>query len=181
MKFGKQAAAAALVLLLAGCGAGRNFTMPAKGSLQLGVTTPEQATAMLGNPVSKSSTTVATVETATATPAPSIFTAVKVPGTYDNLLYAYIDTGGQQLVGRLAGVRSARTLRLEFLNGKLIGYSAASSFDNDSTNFDESKVAQIERGKTGQNDVTNLLGIPSGELMYPLISVPQGHVAIYSY
>ena len=35
--------------------------------------------------------------------------AVKRP----DLLYAYIDTVGQQLVGRLAGVRSARTLRLE--------------------------------------------------------------------
>jgi outer membrane protein assembly factor BamE (lipoprotein component of BamABCDE complex) len=166
---------------LAGCGAGKNFTVPAKGSLQLGVTTPQQATTMLGDPVSKSSSTVAAVETGTAPPAPSIFTAVKVPGTYDNLIYAYIDTVGQQLAGPFAGVRPMRTLHLEFLNGKLIGYSASSSFDNDSTNFDDGKVGRIERGKTNRNDVTNLFGTPAGELLFPLISTPKGHVALYNY
>lgn len=181
MKIRNQTAIAVLALLLAGCGAGKNFTMPTKGSLQLGVTTLQQATAMLGDPVSKNRSTVAAIETGTATPAPSIFTPVKLPGTYDNLIYAYIDTVGQQLVGSFAGVRPARTLHIEFLNGKLIGYSASSSFDNDSTNFDDSKVAQLERGKTSQNDVTNLLGAPSGELMFPLISTPKGHVALYSY
>jgi hypothetical protein len=181
MKIANRVAVAAVILLLAGCGAGKNFTMPAKGTLQLGATTPEQAIAMLGEPVSKSSSTVASVETATLPPAPSLFTPVKVPGHYDSLVYLYVDTVGQQLVGAFAGVRPSRTLHLVFLDGKLISYTASSSFDNDSTNFDETKVAQLERGKTTQNDMTNLFGVPSGEAMFPMISAQHGHVAVYNF
>lgn len=172
-------ALAIALLSLAGCGAGRDFNMPAAGTLQLGVTTPEQAMAMLGAPLSQSSATVGTV--ANTTPPQSVFVAVPHSGSYQNLNYAYVDTTGQQLVGSLAGVQPARTLRLEFLDGKLVGYLESSSFQNDSTNFDDTKVAQIVRGQTRQNDVTTLLGKPSGEVMYPIISQPEGHAAIYSY
>jgi outer membrane protein assembly factor BamE (lipoprotein component of BamABCDE complex) len=97
------------------------------------------------------------------------------------MVYGYIDTVGQQLVGQFAGVRSQRTLHLEFLDGKLVGYSSASSFDNDSTNFDDGKVGQLQRGITTQADVTNLFGAPAGEVMFPVISMQKGHAALYSF
>lgn len=152
--------------------------MPAAGTLQLGVTTPEQATALLGAPLSQSTATIGAV--ANGMP-PTVFTAVPRSGAYQNFYYVYIDTVGQQLVGSLGGVQPARTLRLEFLDGKLVGYWESSSFDSDSTNFDDSKIARIVRGHTRQDEVTTLLGRPSGEVMYPVISQPEGHAAIYSY
>jgi hypothetical protein len=176
---GRLFVAFVLVLTLGACGAGRNFTMPADGALQLGVTTPQQAVATLGEPMSKSSATIGSVEPA---PGPtSVFTAVKEPGTYDNLVYIYVDTVGQQLIGKLAGIRRARILRLTFWNGTLASYVALSSFQNDSTNFDDGKVSQIERNKTRRSDVQLLLGPPSGGAIYPVISAREGHAILYGY
>lgn len=176
---GRLLVALALVLLVGACSAGRNFNMPTDGTLQLGVTTPQEAVTMLGEPMSKSSATVGNVEAATAPT--SVFAEVRAPGSYDNFVYVYIDTTGQQLIGQLAGVRQARILRMTFWNGKLASYVALSSFQNDSTNFDDSKISQIERNKTRGTDVRLLLGPPSGDAIYPVISAHEGHVILYGY
>jgi len=180
--------ALAATLLLAGCTSGRDFKMPAQGELKLGETTPSEAIALLGQPLSRSSQST----TAGTPPSPayqelrrlmgqSVFVSARETGTYERFSYSFSDNSGQQLIGRLSGVRPARTLRLLFWNGKLSEYVGISSFQADSTNFEESKLAQIERDKSSEADVIALLGKPTGGSSYPMISSRKGHALIYDY
>jgi hypothetical protein len=146
--------------LLGGCGAGRDFKMPEPGALKVGVTTPEEAGAMLGKPLSHSTERVN--EVAKTSAPQSVFTAVRQPGVYESDSYVYIDTSQQGIVGGFANKRPERFLRLVFWNGTLAGYLSWSSFKNDSTDFDESRMSRIERGKSTEAEVLALMGKPSG-------------------
>jgi hypothetical protein len=165
--------------LLAGCGAGRNFKMPAEDQLKLGVTTPQDAVAMFGQPLSQASQTQ--TEVAKSSEPETVFTAVPQPGTYVGYSYIFVDTTGQQWVGRLAGLRPERFLRLVFYDGKLAGYLSTSSFKDDSTDFDNSRVSQIIRDKSTAADVIALMGKPTGGAIFPLISPREGHSLTYYY
>lgn len=165
--------------LLGGCGAGRDFKMPAQGALKLGVTTPAEAVALLGKPLAHSTERVN--EVAKTSAPQSVFTAVRQPGIYESDSYIYIDTSQQGIVGGFANKRPARFLRLVFWNGTLAGYLSWSSFKNDSTNFDESRIPKVERGKSTEADVLALMGKPSGGAIFPLISAREGHEIIYAY
>lgn len=164
---------------LAACGAGRNFTMPADGALKLGITTPEEAVALLGQPLSKRSETVTSVEQ-NVIPT-SIFSPVRQLGTYEVYNYIFIDTAGQQLIGNLSGRRPSRSLNLAFWNGRLVFYNSSSSFDADTTNFDDRRIAQIERGRSTGADVIALLGKPTGGAIFPQIATKEGRALAYDY
>ncbi len=177
-----------LLALLTGCTAGRDFKMPSDGALKLGETTPAEATAMLGPAVSRSSQTSDVLqppstqfEVIRLLMGQSVFVSARETGSYERLSYRFLDASGQQLIGRFAGVRPARTLRLLFWNGKLVEYVGISSFQADSTNFDETKVALIERDKSHEADVIALFGKPTGGSSYPMISSRKGHALIYEY
>jgi hypothetical protein len=73
-------------------------------------------------------------------------------------------------------------LQLVFWNGKLVSYGSTSSFENDSTNFDESRIAQIERGRTRGAEVVQMMGKPpSGAAIFPMIAVPEGRAMMYNF
>jgi len=165
--------------LLAGCGAGRNFKMPAEDQLKLGVTTPQDAVAMFGQPLSQASQTETEVEK--TTDPQSVFTGVKQPGTYVSYSYIFVDTTEQQWIGRLAGLRPERFLRLVFFQGRLAGYLSTSSFKDDSTDFADGRVSQIRRDKSTAADVVALMGRPTGGAIFPLISPREGHSMTYYY
>jgi hypothetical protein len=56
-----------------------------------------------------------------------------------------------------------------------------SSFPNDATDFDESKVSAIVKGKSTRADLISLLGNPNGRGVYPFIKNKGETAAIYSY
>jgi hypothetical protein len=165
-------------VLLAGC-VGKNFTMPTDGALKLGVTTPQDAVALLGEPLSKRSETVTSVEQ-NLIPT-SIFGPARQLGTYDYFSYLFVDTAGQALIGSLSGRRPSRSMSLTFWNDRLVFYNSSSSFDADATDFDDSRVAQIARGRSRAADVIALLGKPTGGAIFPQIAIPEGRVLIYDY
>src|SRR5258708_39910558 len=94
------------------------------------------------------------------------------------LVYTVDERGGAPIGGRIT---PPRTMALEFWNDRLFYYSLASSFAVESTNFDETQVSKIEKGKTSQRDVRDMLGDPSGRAIYPEIQLMNGEKYVYSY
>lgn len=66
-----------------------------------------------------------------------------------------------------AGHLSVRNLILEFKNDELNAYQYASTFREDKTDADISKVDAIEIGVTTKDDVVSLLGKPYGKSFCP--------------
>jgi outer membrane protein assembly factor BamE (lipoprotein component of BamABCDE complex) len=143
-----------LSLLFGGC-AGRDFVRPAADSLTLGTTTEEQIRARLGSPYREG-------------------TLVKNGVTVKTLSYAYAATTGTPMV---AGVTPARALGFYFDKGVLVGHEFTSSYRDDHTDYDESKVPQIRQGETTRAAVVALMGPPHAAYLYPLAKA-QGQRAI---
>jgi len=97
--------------------------------------------------------------------------------TYDQVLQRYGDprrTGTQVRNGETLKTVSyayavgtpfvddvpARASGFYFLNGVLVGYEYLSSFREDKTDFDETKVQQIKKGETTRWRVIELFGQP---------------------
>jgi hypothetical protein len=105
-------------------------------------------------------------------------TVTKNDQTIKVLSYAYASAGGTPLhQGAVAG----RALSLYFYNDVLVGHEFISTWLEDNTDFDESKVGQIAKGQTTRADLTQLLGRPSGYLIYPMIKSRTGEAAVYVY
>ena len=68
-----------------------------------------------------------------------------------------------------------------FKDDVLVGHAFRSSHDADSTDFDESKLSSIEKGKTTITEIIDLIGEPSGEVIFPLVKIPIEKEKVYSY
>jgi outer membrane protein assembly factor BamE (lipoprotein component of BamABCDE complex) len=147
-----------LMLLLSGC-AGTNFTRVADDTLVLGQTTSEQITARLGSPYREGVLTKNNEQLKTA-------------------VYAYAATTGE---GAADGVTPARSQGFYFFENRLVGYEFSSSWKEDSTNFDATKVAQIKKGESTRADVVRPLGNPGGKGIYPLIPGKDENAVNYLY
>jgi hypothetical protein len=145
-------------LLLAGC-AGDKFVRLPDDSLVLGQTTQEQIRARLGTPYREGEITKNGQQLKTAN-------------------YFYSRTGGG---ADAAGVTPARNQGFIFLKDKLVGYEFASSYKDDSTNFDSEKVSQIKTGESTRSDVVRILGNPGGRYSYPLIANTNDEATNYMY
>jgi hypothetical protein len=145
-------------LALAGC-AGVNFKRPDPASLKMGKTTTAEVIAVMGPPARTSETT-------------------KNTHLMKNFSYSYAESA---ITAARTDVITARGITLSMFNDVLVGQQFRSTFKEDTTDFDETKIAQIIKGKTTRNEVIALLGNPSGEAIFPIIKTP-GEVAIrYSY
>jgi outer membrane protein assembly factor BamE (lipoprotein component of BamABCDE complex) len=147
-----------LIVLLSGC-AGTNFVRINDDALILGQTTPEQISARLGKPYQEG-------------------TAIKHEQQIKSAAYAYASTGGE---GAAEGVVAARSQGFYFFNDKLVGYEFISSWKEDSTNFDNSKISQIKKGESTRSDVVRLLGNPGGRAIYPIIPNSNEEAINYVY
>jgi len=78
-----------------------------------------------------------------------------------------------------AGPGGGRTLGFYFFNDVLVGHEFSSSVTADHTDFDDSNVGQIIKGKSTRAEVTALLGKPSGFYIYPMIKTQSGDAAVY--
>ena len=148
-----------MTLLLAACAVGTNIVRPAPDELTLGVTTKEDAIARYGKPDNSGETLVNGHN-------------VEVIG------YTYVDPSGRSHV---PGVTTGRNLALNFFGNKLVGYVFTSSFEEDHTDFDASRISEIEKGKSTKSQVIALLGQPNGKMIYPLVEQNGIERFLYKY
>lgn len=147
-----------LLLLLSGC-AGTDFVRPTPDAFKLGRTTHAEIIKQLGEPRREG-------------------TVLKNEKTLKSITYAYAATGGEPLE---QGVIPARAMSYFFLDNTLVGQEFISSFREDHSNFDDTKVPAIVRGQTTRAEVTNLLGRPSGAYIPPVVKETSGEAMGYAY
>lgn len=151
-------AMAVVVFVLSGC-AGSDFVRPETSSFVLGKTTQQEISQKMGKPYRTG-------------------TMEKNGKTLQSSSYAYANVGGE---AQHSGVTAARSQGFYFLNGTLVGTEFSSSFKTDGTDFDESKVAQIQKGKSTKADVIRIFGQPGGEYIAPLIANQTDRALVYLY
>lgn len=154
----KWAAVAATVMLLAGC-AGTKFVRPADADLQLGKTTEQQVLAAMGKPIQEASGLANGKATRTLT-------------------YAYASFGSEP---KNKGVTPVHAMSLVFHDGKLVGKEYVSNLKADATDFDHTKVPQVQAGKTTLAQVNAMFGPAPGEAIHPVIKQTGGRALVYSY
>lgn len=145
-------------VVLAGC-AGTKFVRPADTELELGKTTEQQVLARLGKPFQEASGLSNGKATRT-------------------LAYAYASMGAQ---AKSQGVTPVHGLTLVFHEGKLVSKVYMSNMKEDATDFDGSKAASIQAGKTTAAQVNAMFGRAPGEAIFPAIKQPAGRAMIYTY
>ena len=143
---------------LAAC-AGGGFLRPAPEALSLGETTQSEVLKLVGQPAVRE-------------------TMVRNGKNIEILSYAYV-TEAQKHHGDPT-VIGGRTLNLFFHDERLIGHEFNSTLAADHTDFDLRKMRSIVKGKSTREEVTALLGRPSGFIAFPLINTPSAAM-VYAY
>lgn len=166
----------AAALSLAACTHGQNFEKPSLETFNLGVTSRFEVQSKFGNPYRQSATSRGDDETSTAPSSP--FAAVPVAGSMYFVSYLYHDDTLSLLFNR--PVR-AKVINFAFWNDVLVGYNFVSGFTADSSNFNERFVSLLERGKTRKIDVEQMVGPPTGRVVYPLLRDNGDEEFIYEY
>ena len=151
-------AAALAIALLAGC-AGTNFKRPEPQDLVVGKSNAADIQRVMGG-------------------AQQTGEGLQNEQKVQTLRYAYAEGAGQ---GRYPGVVPARAMVFTTHNELLVAQEFVSSFQADATEFDESKVGAIVKGKTTRVEVLALLGRPNGEAIYPVIKIRGDKALVYSY
>jgi hypothetical protein len=145
-------------VILFGC-AGTDFKRPAPQDLVLGKSTSSDVTRVMGTPYQTGE-------------------LLKNGAQIKVARYAYAEGAG---TGRYPGVTPARAMTFYTFSDLLVGQEFVSSFPNDATEFDETKVSAIIKGKSTRADVLSLLGKNNGEAIYPMIKNKAESGIIYSY
>ncbi len=154
----KAAVLLAATAFFAGC-AGRDFIRPSTESLVLGKTTYQQVRQMFGDPYREG-------------------TALVNDQSIKMISYAYATAYGSP---RVSGVTPARAMAFSFLGDTLVGHEFTSSYDEDATDFDESKVREIKKGETSRQRVVELLGASQGVYAFPLVRNENEEGIVYLY
>jgi hypothetical protein len=149
----------AFVLVLAACGAGRDFVRPTVDSFVLGQTTYAQVVQRMGEPRSS---------------ADSLHNGKNVR----SIGYVYANRSGEPLE---EGVNSARGMTYFFYDDVLVGQQFISSFKSDNSNFDETQVERIKKGLTSRAEVIQLLGPPTASFIPPMVKETSGEAIGYTY
>lgn len=127
-----------VAVLASGCTAtrGREFTLESLGEIEVGTTKRHDILDALGDPTDAGF-------------------AIKNQFPYPVLLYQYVEASP-------SGVRS-RQLRIGFAtDDRVVFYRFESNFEEDSSDFDMTRVRNLLPGKTTASDVARALGAPSG-------------------
>jgi len=146
----------AVTVILTGCAGGEHFVRPASEALVLGKTTEQEVRQRMGGPYRHG-------------------TALRNGETVTTLSYGYA-----LAVPYVDDVKT-RAMGFYFLNGVLVGHEFTSSFDEDKTRFDDSKIGQIQQGQTTRQDVIALVGQPGGMYVYPLIKDKSALALVYLF
>ena len=68
-----------------------------------------------------------------------------------------------------------------FHNDVVVGQEFLSSFKVDNSNFDETKISTITKGKTTRLEVVQFLGRPSASFIAPMVKETSGEAIGYGY
>jgi hypothetical protein len=148
-----------VLFVITGC-AGTDFVRPGSDTFKLGQTTYEQVVQQMGEPYRVGDATVNGKQ-------------VK------SIVYSYAKSmGGEPLE---EGVIPARSLGYTFHNDMLVGKEFTSSFKSDNSNFDETKIESIIKGKTTRSEVIQLFGKPSSSFIAPMVKETSGEAIGYVY
>lgn len=166
---------AGAMLAVAACGIGRDFTPPVEGELRLGQTTVAEASQRFGQPYRRTVVASSTSDVNAATDAasdgrPAGLRPASVEGVTHVLGYVFVTSAA-----------SARSMLMTFWNDRLVFYNFVSSFAEQSTNFDESKVAQIRRNAMTYGELVALFGPPSGQGIYPVVAARGHRLIVYQF
>jgi hypothetical protein len=148
----------ALLAVLAAC-AGRDFVRPSPEAFKLGQTTYAQVVQQLGEP---------------QTTGEGLVNGKPVKA----IAYLYVRAGRGVLDDH---VSPGRALTCYFHNDTLVGQKYLSSFPADSTNFDETKISAIVKGRTTRAEVIRLLGTPSASYIPPMVPETAVEAIGYTY
>ena len=96
-------------------------------------------------------------------------------------ILTYTQTSMRQYLAIAKKVAPARALSFYFLDDILVGHEFVSSFKEDHTDFDDTKVSDIKKGETTIEDVEELLGKACGQHVYPLVSGDAQRALVYRY
>ena len=148
----------ALFFALAGC-AGKDFVRPSSETFQLGQTTYSQVVQQMGQPqrtgvVEKNGKEIQTIG------------------------FVYASVGGEPSE---PGVTPARVQAYFFHENILVGQEFISSFKSDSSNFDDTKVSVIKKGKTTRSEVIQIFGHPTATYIEPVVKASYGEAIGYAY
>jgi len=158
----------------------RQFERPTATTLKIGQTTRAQAVALYGESRTQSSFSLPIT-----TSSPTAFDAADETGIVAVASYSYIISRAPILGDNPdtvdPKVTPARTMTLYYWNDRVAGFRGSSTFREDKTEFDESKINLIEKGKTSVTQLTALIGKPSGQMAYPLVRNKGNEKLIYSY
>jgi len=75
----------------------------------------------------------------------------------------------------------ARSMAFHFFENLLVAYTFVSSFPQDKTDFDESKVGAITKDQSTVDQVVALLGEPSGKISWPMVKNNEERTVTYVY
>ena len=158
-----------IALVCAGCThvVGKDFQRPDGASLVLGKTTKSEVVALYGPPDSEQASVSSGGEAASTQPKSEFYTT-QVSGSYSTINYRYSVYVPPVLAGGSANF-SGKAVSFFFHDGTIFGYNFSSDMKTDSSNFDETKLAALEKGKSTEVDVRAILGAPSGEAIYPAV------------
>jgi len=148
-----------LSIFLVSC-AGTSQVRTPDDAIALGRTTIEQITARLGPPG-------------------RVGTVIKNDREITSIIYFFGTSGEGSDNPEAAGASRFKTFY--FFDNKLVGYEFASSWKEDSTNFDSREVAKIKIGGSTKNDVVRLFGNPGGQYIYPIIPNKAEEAVNYFY
>ena len=157
MKLIRTFALIGVLAILSGCSA-TNFVRPASETLTMGKSTSADITKLVGPPSSKNDN-------------------VQMNGEKVHLMN-YFHLEGASFWGLIVPQRS---LTYTLFNDTMVGEEFNSTFDVEKTEFDGSKAAAIQKGKSTRADVIALMGKPSGEVIYPVIKEKNGIGLVYAY
>lgn len=144
-----------LLVGLGGCAtAAKDFPRPTAETAVIGQTTQEQVRQTFGAPRAERTDISSSPTERAPSGAWKATTSI-----HTRLWYFFRDANATPGTPRAIAERRGE---FHFANDKLVSYRYSSSFNADSTIFNESLVYQLEREKTTQSEAEQLLGKPSG-------------------
>jgi len=152
-----------IILAVAGCKSGEQLARPAETSFEPGKTKITEILAQYGKPgyecagVFNEKPVTQYVYTLAKTPYSVFFYPEAIPVSVP-----------------------MRLMTFNFCNDVLVGYLYTSSFKDDNTNFDETKIGLIKANMTQEKELIMIMGRPSGRSIYP-VAAQDETIITYSY
>jgi hypothetical protein len=150
----ERTAALLCLSVLFACATGRDFPSSSLDSIALGTTRSEEVLAQLGKP-QLTGATIANGES--------------------------LESAAWYFAKATGGPPPSRSVTVQFWNGVAVGVYFNSTFAEDRTDFDATRVGQIVKGKTTVAEVKQLLGETAGRGIYPVLKNREDRALIYVF